>query len=117
VSAYVSRCHPEIADTFRVKGNEKYRIKVNETEPEQLTEAYLDVETTGLTPAGCDITVIGIHICNNGDSSFTQLVGKDITEHSILEALQGVSALYTYKGRKATHGKGQPDRSGRPHGQ
>ncbi|MFC1987321.1 ribonuclease H-like domain-containing protein [Chloroflexota bacterium] len=100
VSTYVSRCHPELTDTSRVTGNEKYRIKVNEIEPEQLTEAYLDIETTGLTPAGCDITVIGIHICNNGNSSFTQLVGKDVTEHSVLEALQGVSVLYTYNGSR-----------------
>jgi uncharacterized protein YprB with RNaseH-like and TPR domain len=100
VSAYVSRYHTELTDTSRVKGNEKYRIKVNEMEPEQLTEAYLDIETTGLTPAGCDITVIGIHICNNGNSSFAQLVGRDITEPSILEALQGVSVLYTYNGSR-----------------
>lgn len=100
VSAYVSRFHPEIADTSRVTRDEKYRIEANEMEPEQLTEAYLDIETTGLTPAGCDITVIGIHICNNGNSSFTQLVGKDITEQSILETLQGVSVLYTYNGSR-----------------
>jgi uncharacterized protein YprB with RNaseH-like and TPR domain len=100
VSAYVLKYHPELTDTFRVKGNEKYRIQANEIEPEQLTEAYLDIETTGLTPAGCDITVIGIHICNNGNSSFTQLVGRDITEQSILEALKGVSVLYTYNGSR-----------------
>jgi len=100
VSAYVSRYHTELTDTSRDAGIEKYRIKVNEAEPEQLIEAYLDIETTGLTPAGCDITVIGIHICNNGNSSFAQLVGKDITEQSILEALQGVSVLYTYNGSR-----------------
>ncbi|MFC2006069.1 ribonuclease H-like domain-containing protein [Chloroflexota bacterium] len=102
VSAYISQYHPDLAETPRVTGNEKHRIKGKrpEMEPEQLTEAYLDIETTGLTPAGCDITVIGIHICNNGNSSFTQLVGKDIAEQSILEALQGVSVLYTYNGSR-----------------
>ena len=64
------------------------------------TEAYLDIETTGLTPSGFKITVIGIHIWNNGDSRFMQLVGKDITEQSLLEALQGVSLLYTYNGSR-----------------
>ena len=64
------------------------------------TEAYLDIETTGLTPSGCEITVIGIHICNNDDSRFVQLVGKDITDRSLLEALQGVNILYTYNGSR-----------------
>ena len=72
----------------------------NTREPEQLTEAYLDIETTGLNPAGSDITVIGIHICRNDDSSFIQMVGRDITEQGILEALQGVSVLYTYNGSR-----------------
>ncbi len=102
VSAYISQYHPERADTRMVTGNEQYRIKGKRFEmgPEQLIEAYLDIETTGLTPSGCDITVIGIHICNNGNSSFIQLVGKDITERSVLEALQDVSVLYTYNGSR-----------------
>ncbi|MFC2059625.1 ribonuclease H-like domain-containing protein [Chloroflexota bacterium] len=102
VGVYVSRYHPEFADTLRVTGSEEYRFKgKNPTrEPGQPIEAYLDIETTGLTPSGCDITVIGIHIWNNGSSSFIQLVGKDITERSVLEALQGVSILYTYNGSR-----------------
>ena len=66
----------------------------------QPIEAYLDIETTGLTPSGCEITVIGIYLWNNDDSRFIQLVGKDITERSVLEALQGVSILYTYNGSR-----------------
>jgi len=68
--------------------------------PALLTEAYLDIETTGLAPAGCDITVIGIHLWNSADSRFIQLVGKDISKNSILEALEGVSTLYTYNGSR-----------------
>lgn len=66
----------------------------------QPIEAYLDIETTGLTPSGCEITVIGIHLWNSDDSRFIQLIGRDITERSILEALQGVSILYTYNGSR-----------------
>jgi uncharacterized protein YprB with RNaseH-like and TPR domain len=66
----------------------------------QPVEAYLDIETTGLTPSGCDITVIGIDICSNGSSRFVQLIGKDVTEQSILEALKGVNILYTYNGSR-----------------
>jgi len=27
-------------------------------------EAYLDIETTGLSPQYCELTVIGIYICS-----------------------------------------------------
>jgi uncharacterized protein YprB with RNaseH-like and TPR domain len=69
-------------------------------EIKQPFEAYLDIETTGLTPWGCDITVIGIHLWSSDKSRFIQLVGKDITEGSILEALQGVDTIYTYNGSR-----------------
>lgn len=63
-------------------------------------EAYLDIETTGLSPIDCTVTVIGIHICNGDDTRFIQLVGKDITADSILEALNGVNTIYTYNGSR-----------------
>ncbi len=38
------------------------------------TEAYLDIETTGLSPF-CDyITVIGIYLCNSKDDRLVQMV-------------------------------------------
>jgi uncharacterized protein len=64
------------------------------------TEAFLDIETTGLSPFGCEITVIGIHLCRQDNTDFVQLVGKDITVDGILEALQGVEVLYTYNGSR-----------------
>ena len=64
------------------------------------SEAYLDIETTGLSPWHSEITVIGIHLCNGMDTSFIQLVGDDITADSILEALQGIQNLYTYNGSR-----------------
>lgn len=64
------------------------------------TEAYLDIETTGLSPDGCDITVIGIHLCRGREVDFVQLVGRDVTVESILEALEGVDVLYTYNGSR-----------------
>jgi uncharacterized protein YprB with RNaseH-like and TPR domain len=102
VNVLISQCHPEFADNSNVirNGVPGLQRKRPTEEEGQSTEAYLDIETTGLAPSGCDITVIGIHICNNGDSSFTQLVGKDITEQSVLESLQGVNVLYTYNGSR-----------------
>ena len=63
-------------------------------------EAYLDIETTGLSPWGSEITVVGIHRCNGDDTRFTQLVGRDITAPGILDALRRVSILYTYNGSR-----------------
>ena len=62
------------------------------------SEAYLDIETTGLSPGNCKITVIGIHVCNGDSASFVQLVGEDITAEEVLEALEGVEILHTYNG-------------------
>jgi len=63
-------------------------------------EAYLDIETTGLAFSGCDITVVGIHLCNGDRAECVQLVGRDITSYSILEALDGVGIIYTYNGSR-----------------
>ena len=62
-------------------------------------EAYLDIETTGLSPKYNYITVVGIHICNGDDTRFIQLMGREITASSILDALKGISVIYTYNGR------------------
>ncbi len=62
-------------------------------------EAYLDIETTGLSPRYSGITVVGIYLCNGDDTNFIQLVGREITANSILDALKGVSVIYTYNGR------------------
>ena len=63
-------------------------------------EAYLDIETTGLSPATCMMTVVGIYTCHGEDSRVTQLVGKDITAPALLEALEGAGTLYTYNGSR-----------------
>ncbi len=63
-------------------------------------EAYLDTETTGLSPWYSGITVVGIYLCNGDDANFIQLVGEDITAASVLEALVGVDIIYTYNGSR-----------------
>ena len=63
-------------------------------------EAYLDIETTGLSPWSSEITVVGIHLCNGDNTRFIQLVGKDISAQSILESLSGVEVIYTYNGSR-----------------
>lgn len=62
-------------------------------------EAYLDIETTGLSSTYDEITVIGIHFHNRNDNRFVQLVGDEITDINLMEALKGVDIIYTYNGK------------------
>ena len=61
-------------------------------------EAYLDIETTGLTPIYDEITVVGIYLCDGINREVVQLVGRDATADSILGTLKGADILYTYNG-------------------
>jgi uncharacterized protein YprB with RNaseH-like and TPR domain len=63
-------------------------------------EAYLDIETTGLSPIDCMVTVVGIYICNGEDTRVIQLVGKDIRADGLIEALEGVRIIHTYNGKR-----------------
>jgi uncharacterized protein YprB with RNaseH-like and TPR domain len=63
-------------------------------------EAYLDIETTGLSAHDCQITVVGVHLCWGNESRFVQLVGDDISADSLLEILEGVEVIYTYNGSR-----------------
>ena len=61
-------------------------------------EAYLDIETTGLSPKYCEITMVGIHLINEYGTEFIQLVGEEVTSDNILKALGKASIIYTYNG-------------------
>ncbi|MBI4849096.1 MAG: ribonuclease H-like domain-containing protein [Nitrospirae bacterium] len=61
--------------------------------------AYLDIETTGLSPDSAELTVIGIHI-ENGCEDVVQLIGEEISESSLIEAMSNVGSLYTYNGSR-----------------
>ena len=65
-----------------------------------IAEAYLDIETTGLTYSASEITVVGIYLCRGDETEFVQFVGSDITAEAILEALEGVDVIYTYNGSR-----------------
>ena len=64
------------------------------------SEAYIDIETTGLTYSASEITVVGIYRCRSSETEFVQFVGRDITADAILEALAGVEVIYTYNGSR-----------------
>ncbi|MBN2239525.1 MAG: ribonuclease H-like domain-containing protein [Dehalococcoidales bacterium] len=63
-------------------------------------EAYIDIETTGLSPWDSDITVIGFYLCDGMESRSVQLVGSDITRIDVLNTLEGVDTIYTYNGAR-----------------
>jgi len=62
--------------------------------------AYLDIETTGLSPADCELTVIGIYRENGSDDEVIQLVGDEISRSKLVKALKNTSMLYTYNGSR-----------------
>lgn len=63
-------------------------------------EAYLDIETTGLSPSNCEITVVGIYLCNGDEGRCVQLVGREVTAQGILDAVIDVEMIYTYNGSR-----------------
>ena len=63
-------------------------------------DAYLDIETTGLSRFYDDITVIGIYRCNGIDSELIQLVGEQATRDNLLKSLENVNTIYTYNGSR-----------------
>ncbi len=62
--------------------------------------AYLDIETTGLSPYNSSITVIGICLEKNGGNRVIQIVGDDITADAIEASLEGAGKIYTYNGSR-----------------
>ena len=64
------------------------------------SEAYLDIETTGLSRFYDYITVIGIYLCNSKDDRLVQLVGEQVTGDNLLKALENVNTIYTYNGSR-----------------
>ena len=65
-----------------------------------MIDAYLDIETTGLSRLYADITVIGVYLVNDSDSRLVQLVGEQVTEDNLLEAVEGVDTIFTYNGSR-----------------
>ena len=65
-----------------------------------MSEAYLDIETTGLFPEYSQITVIGLHLVRAGSERFVQLVGDEVTAERLLAALEGVDVIHTYNGSR-----------------
>jgi uncharacterized protein YprB with RNaseH-like and TPR domain len=66
----------------------------------QSADAYLDIETTGLSSFYDYITVIGVLRCDGGNNELIQLVGDEVTRGNLITALRGVKIIYTYNGTR-----------------
>ncbi len=63
-------------------------------------DAYLDIETTGLSLPYDEIMVVGLYLVNGNQGKMVQLVGKNITKDRLTEELHGVQNIFTYNGRR-----------------
>jgi uncharacterized protein len=70
------------------------------SKPGKCTDAYLDIETTGLSFTYDIITVIGIYLCNAKQDQLVQFYGDQVTVTNLKEALIDVGTIYTYNGSR-----------------
>jgi uncharacterized protein YprB with RNaseH-like and TPR domain len=61
---------------------------------------YLDIETTGFSSHGADLTVVGVSLVRAGRHQFGQLFGGQITADRVLGLLEGAERIYTYNGNR-----------------
>jgi uncharacterized protein YprB with RNaseH-like and TPR domain len=59
--------------------------------------AYLDIETTGLSPYYNELTVIGLHL-DDGNDEVIQFVGDEICSTKLIKIIKKVETIYTYNG-------------------
>lgn len=62
--------------------------------------AYLDIETTSLSPSDGDLTVIGLLLDYGTNQDFIQWVGDEISSTKLLDSCGKVQTLYTYNGSR-----------------
>ena len=62
--------------------------------------AYLDIETTGLSPADGELTIVGVYLHDGRKGKVVQLVGDEISAVKLDEITADVQILYTYNGER-----------------
>ena len=62
--------------------------------------AYLDIETTGLSPYYADLTVIGVALEKGNSYRVVQLIEDDLSAGKLNRVMKGVDEIYTYNGSR-----------------
>ncbi len=62
--------------------------------------AYLDIETTGLSCYGCELTVVGIGLEIGRKIEVIQLIEDELYEGKLLKSLEEADEIYTYNGSR-----------------
>lgn len=62
--------------------------------------AYIDIETTGLSRAYAELTVVGVGLSRGGECRVRQLVGGEISAGRLVRILGGVEEMYSYNGSR-----------------
>lgn len=65
-----------------------------------VTDAYLDIETTGLSQYTDEITVIGVGLSKGRTVEVAQVYDDGITADALRQFLQGVRRIFTYNGAR-----------------
>ncbi len=63
-------------------------------------DAYLDIETTGLSRYAHEITVIGVGVGAGSNLRVTQLYDDNISAASLRDLLRGVDKVFTFNGSR-----------------
>ena len=61
-------------------------------------DAYLDIETTGLSPFTHEITVIGVGLASGAECEVVKLYEDDLTPYALRNLLKGAARIFTYNG-------------------
>ena len=64
------------------------------------SSAYLDIETTGLSPVDGELTIVGVYLHDGSKGKVVQLVGDQISAVKLDEITADVQTLYTYNGER-----------------
>ena len=65
-----------------------------------VVRAYIDIETTGLSPDAAELTVVGICIEQGGRKRVVQLYEDSLARDNLLAELEGTDILYSYNGAR-----------------
>ena len=64
------------------------------------TRIYLDIETDGLSPSDCQLTVVGVYIVRPDGDDFKCFCGEQFDRGALLDLVQQADYIYTYNGHR-----------------